>query len=194
MADVFVYADETGNLDLSGGAGASRCFGIGTATWVGDHGRQLWEGVQLRFELEAAGVRQAKGFHAKNNSGRTRAQVFHLVKRQSPRFDTTFLGKSLAYPSVIAKGQLYFFQLAWLLHFRQIALQVSDPGDRLFVIVATLHTNARKLAVAEALTDVLAQTGARAGEDPVRVGQRDIMGATGGGLRTVGRAAEARVQ
>lgn len=39
--DVYMYADETGNLDYDVAGGGSKYFGIGTATWTGEHGPHL---------------------------------------------------------------------------------------------------------------------------------------------------------
>ncbi len=43
-----MYADETGNMDMSGSPGASLYFGFGTAVFGGEHGRQVWDGLRLR--------------------------------------------------------------------------------------------------------------------------------------------------
>ncbi|HKU12476.1 MAG TPA: hypothetical protein VJQ61_14765 [Sinomonas sp.] len=79
MADIYMYADETGNLDYDAGTkdGASTYFGFGTATFDGDHGDALFQGLRLRAELEGVGVQLKDGFHAKNDSARTKSQVFY---------------------------------------------------------------------------------------------------------------------
>lgn len=64
MADIYMYADETGNLDYNLGEGSSRYFGIGTATWVGRHGVDLWQATALRFRHAAAGIECPGGYHA----------------------------------------------------------------------------------------------------------------------------------
>ena len=58
VADIFMYADETGNLDYEGvpdarGGGASTYFGFGTAVFQHDHGGHLLEALMLRARLEA---------------------------------------------------------------------------------------------------------------------------------------------
>lgn len=90
MADVFMYADETGNLDYSGepdksnGGGASIYFGFGTAVFPAAHGSHLLDALRLRARLEADGVNLPQGFHAYNDSHRIRNQVFELIKEQAP--------------------------------------------------------------------------------------------------------------
>ena len=161
MADVYMYADETGDLDMSGSPGTSTYFGFGTAVFPDGHGTSLWEGLQLRCRLEANGVRLPRGFHAKNDSHSTRNEVFDLIRRQAPRFDTTFLLKANAYERVRKAGQVYLYKLAWFLHFKEIARQVSKPGDRLFVVIGMLQTNNKRDAIRRALQEVCAQVGNR---------------------------------
>lgn len=44
MADVYIYADETRNLDFDGASkkGGSAYFGFGTAVFRENHGAYLW--------------------------------------------------------------------------------------------------------------------------------------------------------
>lgn len=53
--EVYLYADETGNLDYagSGKTGASDYFGFGTAVYYDDHGSQLMQGLRLRTKVTA---------------------------------------------------------------------------------------------------------------------------------------------
>ena len=124
-----MYADETGDLDMSGKSGSSTYFGFGTAVFDRDHGQELWEGLRLRMELERKGLWLPKGMHAKNDSAATRNEVFDLVAKQAPRFDTTFLCKANAYEHVKAQGQLRLYKMAWFLHFKDIVRRVSRAGD-----------------------------------------------------------------
>lgn len=105
MATVYLYADETGNLDYSGspnpnGGGASTYFGFGTALFQENHGDDLLGGLQLRTQMVRNGVHLPKGFHACDDSYKTRSEMFRLIKEQAPRFDTTFLYKANAYERV----------------------------------------------------------------------------------------------
>ncbi len=154
MAHIYMYADETGTLDYGPSSGSSRYFGIGTVTWVGDHGGHLWQATQLRFQHAAVGLACPAGYHAKNDSHKTRAQVYELIGRQAPRIDTTFLAKVRAYSSVRMRGEAYLYRLAWYLHFKEIARQVAGPGDSLYVTVASLGTKARKRAFQDAIDQV----------------------------------------
>lgn len=88
MPAVYIYADETGDL---GYGSKAPYFGVGTATFNGNHASALWEGFELRTRLEANGVSLQKGLHAKNDAPRTRAEVFATLARQEFRLDTTFL-------------------------------------------------------------------------------------------------------
>jgi hypothetical protein len=154
-----MYADETGDLDMTGASGTSRYFGFGTAVFVDSHGQELWDGMRLRCHLEQQGIRLPGGMHAKNDSRATREEVFDLIRRQAPRFDTTFLLKSRAYPGVREAGQVRLYKLAWFLHFKEVAHQVSEPGDTLFVIVGSLQTHNKREAIRLALEDACSQVG-----------------------------------
>jgi hypothetical protein len=157
VADIYMYADETGNLDMTGSKGASRYFGFGTAVFHGHHGQELWEGLRLRCDLERRGVYLPKGLHAKNDSNGTREEMFDLVRRQAPRFDATFLYKTNAYQQVKDEGQPRLYKLAWYLHFKEIVLHVTRPGDTLYVVAATLTTNRKTMDARTALAEVCTQ-------------------------------------
>ncbi|MDQ1747275.1 MAG: hypothetical protein QOD07_1538 [Frankiaceae bacterium] len=152
-----MYADETGDLDMTGSPGSSSYFGFGTAVFEGLHGECLMEGLALRCKLEGQGVNLPKGFHAKNDSHATRDEVFELIKRQRPRIDLTFLAKNKAYPSIRERGQTYLYKLAWYLHFKEIILRVCAPGDTLYVIAATLKTQKKAGNARAALKEVCVQ-------------------------------------
>lgn len=157
VTNVYMYADETGNLDYDVYRGGSKYFGIGTATWTGDPAEHLWQGERMRFGHAANGIECSKGYHAVDDTRATRNEVYQVIKEQAPRFDTTFLAKQNAYPNVRARGQTYLYKLAWYLHFKAIARWVTQPGDTLYVAVATLGTAARKTAFKNAIDEVCAQ-------------------------------------
>ncbi len=157
--DVYLYADETGNLDYAGSdkPGASDYFGFGTATFYGDHGAQLMQGLQLRARVGALGVSLARGFHAVDDSHSTRNEMFSAIADQAPRFDTTFLLKSGAFPTVRQEGEMRLYKLAWYLHLKEIAVRISNPDDQLFVVARTFGTKTRKAQAQAALADVCSQ-------------------------------------
>lgn len=157
MTDIYMYADETGNLDYDVAHGGSAYFGIGTATWEADPAEHLWQGERMRFGHAAAGVECPAGYHAVNDTRKTRSEVYQVIKEQGPRFDTTFLAKQNVYPYVQAKGPTYLYKLAWYLHFKEIGRQVTKVGDTLYVAVATLGTAARKTAFKTAIREVCEQ-------------------------------------
>jgi hypothetical protein len=159
LTDVYLYADETGNLDYAGAGkrGASAYFGFGTAVFYGDHGAELMEGLELRAAVTGNGVNLSRGFHAVDDSNLTRGQMFDVISNQAPRFDTTFLRKAGAYPRVKAEGEMRLYKMAWYLHFKEIALQVSRHDDKLYVIAGTFGTKQRRTQAEAALADVCSQ-------------------------------------
>jgi len=160
MTDVFLYADETGNLDYEAGVGSNRespYFGFGTAAFTGDHGSQLFRGLATRAGLSALGLYLPGGFHAKNDTTATRQAMFDLIKESSPRFDMTFLCKPNAYPLVKNRGQMYLYKMAWYLHLKEVAMRVASPADKLYVVAGTFGTKRRATEAREALADVCRQ-------------------------------------
>ena len=160
VADVYLYADESGNLDYDAphtNSQESPYFGFGTAVFEGEHGSELWDGLQLRARLESRGLNLPKGFHAKNDSHSTRDEMFALLAGQAPRIDTTFLWKPGAYPSVRARGEMYLYKMAWFQHFKYVGPRVAAPHDRLFVVAGSFGTKARQTEARGALSDVCDQ-------------------------------------
>jgi hypothetical protein len=155
--DHYLYLDETGTLDFEERPGEA-FFGVGTAHFAGAHGDEIWQGHELRCELESTGVRVQKGLHAKNDSAATRAQVYTLIASQAPRFDSTMLRKANAFPRVREAGKVRLYKMALWLHLKHVVYQISDPGDRIFMVVGHLQTSSRRDAIRQAVMDVCAQT------------------------------------
>lgn len=157
---IYIYADETGNLDCDGvpnpqGGGVSTYFGFGTATFSTDkHGNDLLEGLHLRAKSAKAGIKLTRGFHACDDSHRTRNEMFSEIKKQAPRFNTTFLYKSNTPPEIKATGPMRLYKIAWYLHLKELALQVSEPTDELFIVVAEFGTKGIRQAAYEVVEEV----------------------------------------
>lgn len=158
MTDHYLYLDETGTLDFESRPGEAY-FGVGTAHFAGDHRDSLWAGHQLRIELEAKGVRLPKGLHAKNDSHATRQVVYDTLALQPVRFDATMLRKENAYERVRAAGKVRLYKVAVWLHLKHVIFEVSDPGDRIFVVAGRLQTSSHREAIRHAIEDVCAQAG-----------------------------------
>ncbi|RAV31844.1 DUF3800 domain-containing protein [Corynebacterium heidelbergense] len=160
---VYLYADETGNLDYEGapnpqGGGASTYFGFGTATFnTQNHGNDLLEGLHLRAQATGHGIHLPRGFHACNDSNKTRSEMFAEIARQKPRIDTTFLYKANAYPYVREGGALRLYKMALYLHLKEIARRVCEPCDELYVVIAEFGTSRIKTAAQAAVEEVCEQ-------------------------------------
>lgn len=160
---IYLYADETGNLDYQGspnpqGGGASTYFGFGTATFTTEnHGDDLLGGLHLRAQMANKDVKLTKGFHACDDSNKTRSEMFTEIQKQAPRFDTTFLYKANAYPTIKNAGPMRLYKMAWFLHLKEIAVRVAEPDDELFVIVAEFGTKRVRKTAYEAVKDVCEQ-------------------------------------
>jgi hypothetical protein len=147
MGDTSVYVDETGDLDYSGNPRASAYFGIGSATFLGSHGRELGEGLELRCRLESDGLSLPRGFHAKDDSHRTRDDVFGLIRKQAPRFDVTLLDKPRALSRIQAANVTYRYKLAIFLHLKWLIPKVAPTTGNVFVILGSLQTAGKRDAV-----------------------------------------------
>jgi hypothetical protein len=126
-----------------------------------DHGDDMWQGLRLRASLERRGLNLPHGFHAVNDSNNTRGEMFDVIARQAPRFDTTFLCKANAYDSVRARGEMYLYKMAWYQHLKFVAPKVTNADDTLYVIVGTFGTKARATQAREAVRDVCNQVDRR---------------------------------
>lgn len=156
VADHYLYLDETGTLDFQSRPGEA-FFGVGTAHFSGDHRDAIWEGHQLRVNLEASGVRLPKGLHAKNDSHPTRAAVYGVLSTQSVRFDATLLKKDAANSNVKAAGKVRLYKMAVWLHLKYVLPAVSRPGDRILVVAGHLQTSSHRDAIRHAVGDVCDQ-------------------------------------
>jgi hypothetical protein len=155
--EVYVYLDETGVPDFSQGSGS--IFGIGTATYTGNHGQALFEGLSLRTRLEARGVQLPKGLHAKNDSWTTRGEVFDLIAAQKPRFDFSYFTKANAYSDVQQYSKTAFYKLAIFYHLKFLIPRVSARGDEVYLVSGNLQTSNKRGALRAAVTDVCQQIG-----------------------------------
>ena len=143
MADIYVFADETGDLGYNSEKG-SKYFGFGTASYTSGSSPNFTDAFKLRCGLEASGISIKEGFHATNDRWAIRNEIFNLIALEPPRFDFTFLNKENAFPQVKAKGDLHLYGLAWGMHFRTIAQQVASAEDVIFCIMSDIQTKAKK--------------------------------------------------
>lgn len=200
--DYFVYLDETGVPDFESPKTPDDFpyFGVGSATYAGDHSQENWDAQILRLALEERGLSVETQFHAKNDVWPIRNEVFSLIAMQAPRFDATFLRKERAYGYVRDAGKMRLYKLAFYLHLKQL-LTLAIPHDaKVYIIVATIGTNAIRATARAAVEDIATQMpqrtvacywdsrsvwGLQAADYLLWATQREIMG------RTTGRHANA---
>jgi hypothetical protein len=154
MADIYVFADETGDLSYQS---ENRYFGFGTATFFSPESMNFSDAFRLRCRLEAQGLPNIAGFHASVDSNKTRTEVFSLVSAQNPRFDFTFMDKHEAQNQVRDTGEIYLYKLAWYLHFKRLINQVGAHADTIYAISASIKTKAKSNSMQMALVDVATQ-------------------------------------
>lgn len=159
MPDYFVYLDESGTLDFGENVakGESVYFGVGSATYPGEHSEVLWDAHVLRASLESRGISIPGQLHAKNDSWETRKQVLSLINSHAPRFDATFLRKDRAQPHIRRAGKTRLYKMAMYLHVKYLCEQVFKKDDSIYLVVANIGTAALKAAAQEGLRDIAAQ-------------------------------------
>jgi hypothetical protein len=156
MAEIYVFADETGDLGYSSPSG-SQFFGFGTATYFEDNLPNFGKAFNFRCQLERQGFSMQEGFHAKQDRWMIRNHIFQLIKEEPVRFDFTFLNKANAYDDVKSRGALWLYKYAWFLHFREVARQIAGPQDVIYSVMSDIQTSAKKREVRSAIQDVAAQ-------------------------------------
>lgn len=130
--DYFVYLDETGTLDFDSPKTPSDFpyFGVGSATYIGDHSQENWEAQVLRLSLEERGLSVEKQFHAKDDVWPIRDEVFSLISMQKPQFDATFLRKDRAYWYVQNAGKMRLYKLAFFFTLSACSRGLSPKTQR----------------------------------------------------------------
>ncbi len=156
---MYVFGDEAGDLAFKPPAppGISRYFIIGTvamedcsiATALTELRREFaWNGLHL------------DEFHATADKQKVRDRVFDIIAQHELRFDATILDKRKAYPYTY-DDPLYFYKLAWYMHFKDLAPAIADAKDELLVVASALQIKRKKTttkaAVHKAVTEVVDQ-------------------------------------
>ena len=151
----YIYADESGNFDLSLGAGATRCFLLTTVV-IHDHSIES-ELLELRRELASGGVELKSGFHATTDKQRVRDRVFNILGRHEFRVDSTIVGKRKAKPQ-IRSTDMRFYKQTWFHHRGYVASRVVSSSDELLVMAASIGNRREQNAYLSEVRDVLSQT------------------------------------
>lgn len=155
MREIYIFADETGDLGYT--ESSSKFFGFGTVTIENEFAQILWDGFKLRCELEKQGFDLKAGFHAKDDKYSIKKDIYALISKMDLKYDFTFLNKANVYSSVKSRGELGLYKLAWFLHFQYLVRENINEEVRLVVIVADIQTKAKKRDLRAALNDVASQ-------------------------------------
>jgi len=158
MSRVHVFGDEAGDLAFRPPSeGISRYFIIGTVAL--DDCAIGSELLDLRRELAWNGL-HLDCLHATSDKQRVRELVYDIIARRNLRFDATILDKRKARPYTYG-DPLYFYKLAWYLHFKYVAEEIADARDELLVVASSLQIKRKikttKAAIHKAVTEVVNQ-------------------------------------
>lgn len=153
----FIFADESGNFDFRDRQSASRYFSIGSISLTSDEERVKLRGLLdgLSDELMLGGFPAPGAFHATSDRQAVRDRVYPLILQVDFDVNVTAIEKRKV-PPEHRETEAGFYGYAWHLHMLDLLGRVA-PGDRLFVIAATLQTkqsrqhflNGVELAVAQ---------------------------------------------
>ncbi len=155
MARICVFADEFGNFDFSLKAGASRYFGLVTATFFDDQ-QARFDLQDLRFDLAWEGVRHPGSFHASTDQWAIRDRVFAVLEPHNFRVDATILEKRKTNPQ-IRLSRTSFYHYVWWLHMRYVAPRIANADDELLVIAASIGTKKELGSFRGGVRDVMRQ-------------------------------------
>jgi len=112
--------------------------------------------LELRRQLAWQGKYLDRTPHATEDKQWFRDEVFRLLGAADFRIDATILEKRKAQPHLRAdEGR--FYQMAWWLHFKYVAPQIVNAGDRLLVTAASLGTKRKAGLFHHAVGSVVAQ-------------------------------------
>lgn len=158
MSRLHVFGDEAGDLVFKPpGNGVSRYFMIGTIALEDCSVGESF--LALRRELAWEGVLLDQ-LHATSDRQHVRDRAFDLIANTDLRFDVTILDKRKARDD-LRQDPLYFYKLAWYLHFKYVAKEIADSNDELLVVASSLQIKRKrktqKAAVHEAITEVVNQ-------------------------------------
>ncbi len=151
---VYVFGDESGNLDFSNNQGASRYFILTTVMMencsVGD------ALLQLRRELAWKDVLLTEQFHAASDRQEVRDYVFESIAGFDFRVDATILEKRKTverYRCDVSE----FYRLAWWFHLKYVG-QAVHRDDKVLLVAASLGERKKKQAFSDAFDAVALQT------------------------------------
>jgi hypothetical protein len=158
MSRVHVFGDEAGDLVFKpSGNGVSKNFIIGT---VAMEDCSIAEDLTaLRRELAWDGLHLDQ-FHATEDKQLVRDRVFEIIAAHDLQFHATSYEKRKARPYTYS-DPLYFYKLAWYLHFKHVAPEIADEKDELLVVASSLQIKRKrkttKAAIHQAVTEVVNQ-------------------------------------
>lgn len=151
MSAVYLFGDEAGNFDFSGGPGASRYFILATVTMASwQPGDRL---QALRRRLAWRGVQLGAVLHASEDPQAVRDEVFRVLSSCELRVDATIIDKRQVPAGLRDPHDLY--RRVWHEHFARIADDIAEPGDRLLAIASDLGTRKRRGAFHVAVDDAV---------------------------------------
>lgn len=158
MGRVYLFADETGNFDFSGGPGASRYFGVGTLLLDETAAGTLRADLHaLRDSMAWQELGLQTSFHAAEDSWPVRAAVLSVLARRGGRVDVTLLDKRRISPHV--GTDIACYAEAWRQHLSRTLPTLAGGQDDVMVVAAQIGTRRRRARFRSAVEQALAECG-----------------------------------
>jgi len=155
MGRLYLFADETGNLDLSGHQGSTRWFGVGTMLLddaSADRLRAAMHGLRLSMAWQRFGLDSE--VHASEDSWPVRSAVLSVLALHAGRVDVSLLDKREATSEWADDVALY--RTVWREHLARVIPSTCRPVDELLVVAARIGTKRRRRLFREAVEQSLA--------------------------------------
>lgn len=152
---LYVFGDESGNLDFSRRPGATRFYLLATVTYSDTLiERRL---VELQRELALNGLGLESPFHATEDLQVVRDAVFEVLRGADIRIDVTLFDKPKTQPH-LQHDHERFYKTLWYMHMKHVAPRISLEKDEMLVVAASVGTKKRRKATREGIVDVMRQS------------------------------------
>lgn len=146
---VYVFADESGGVDWTGGRGCSRYWILATVTLTNCNLGHIL--LNRRREMAWRGIGLNEEWHASESSRDIQKAVFELLSEADFLADLTIFEKSKV-PDIYRSSLAKFYEFAWYWHFARLAPDLVQRDDELFVVSASIGTKQVRRACFDAVS------------------------------------------
>lgn len=155
MSRALIFSDEAGCFVFKRNDRASKYFMVCTILL---EDCAIGDGLMaLRRDMVWRGLPVKEEFHATEDHGSVRAEVYNYLSQQPFRVDVTILEKSKAQPQTRV-SEAVFYKYAWFYHFKAVGPSLLRGKTEVHVTAASVGTKKGQAIYTAAVNDVLQQT------------------------------------